>query len=231
MNVHSPRVEVEDAAASLERHLVLAPPVDAPADVAEGGLRLLVVHDHEVVRSGFRLMLGRLPWVDRCLGASNVEEAQSLWDRYDPHVALVDLSVDGTWGTDLCWKLRRARPGGRVLLMSATERISPSASRAAGAAGFIGTGSSTEQIAHAVRMAWHGRAVGQVGPAPAGRLSGRQRDVLRLMAAGATNREIATKLGLSPHTVKGHTSGLYRRLSVRNRAQAVRRAERVGLLA
>jgi DNA-binding NarL/FixJ family response regulator len=55
--------------------------------------------------------------------------------------------------------------------------------------------------------------------------------VLSLMAAGATNREIASKLCLSPHTVKGHTSDLYRRLDVRNRAEAVRRAELVGLLA
>jgi DNA-binding NarL/FixJ family response regulator len=115
--------------------------------------------------------------------------------------------------------------------MSATERISPSASRRAGAAGFIATSSTAEEIASAVRLAWNGRPIGQVTQAPAGAISERQREVLSLMAAGATNREIALKLCLSPHTVKGHTSDLYRRLSVRNRAEAVRRAELVGLLA
>jgi ATP/maltotriose-dependent transcriptional regulator MalT len=61
-------------------------------------------------------------------------------------------------------------------------------------------------------------------------LSEREREVLDLMARGATNREIAGSLHLSPHTVKEHTSSLYRKLKVRNRAEAVRRSERLGLL-
>ena len=65
------------------------------------------------------------------------------------------------------------------------------------------------------------------GPA----LSEREREVLELIASGATNREIAGTLFLSPHTVKEHTSSLYRKLEVRNRAEAVQRAQRLGLLA
>jgi DNA-binding NarL/FixJ family response regulator len=65
-------------------------------------------------------------------------------------------------------------------------------------------------------------------PAPA-HLSAREREVLALMAGGATNREIADRLYLSPHTVKDHTSSLYRKLEVRNRTEAVQRAERLGL--
>jgi DNA-binding NarL/FixJ family response regulator len=211
--------------------LTLAATSALQPDIGERSLRILVVHDHDVVRSGFRLMLGRLPWVQRCLGARNADEARALWNRYDPHVAVVDLNVDGTWGTDLCWELRRQRPDGRVLLMSSAERISPSAARAAGAAGFIATSSSADEIAKAIQLVWHGRPVNHAAPASGSALSDRQREVLGLMAAGATNREIASELCLSPHTVKGHTSDLYRRLSVRNRAQAVRRAELVGLLA
>ena len=64
---------------------------------------------------------------------------------------------------------------------------------------------------------------------PSTPLSGREREVLGLMASGATNREIAGQLHLSPHTVKEHTSALYRKLDVRNRAEAVQRAERLGL--
>ena len=61
-------------------------------------------------------------------------------------------------------------------------------------------------------------------------LTDREREVLELVAAGATNREIAGRLFLSPHTVKDHTSALYRKLGARNRAEAILRAQRQGLL-
>jgi two-component system response regulator DesR len=64
---------------------------------------------------------------------------------------------------------------------------------------------------------------------PAKPLSEREREVLALIASGATNKEIAGRLYLSPHTVKEHTSSLYRKLGARNRAEAVQRAERLGL--
>ncbi len=66
-------------------------------------------------------------------------------------------------------------------------------------------------------------------PVAAG-LSERERGVLAIVASGATNREIADRLFLSPHTVKEHTSALYRKLKVRNRAEAVQRAQRLGLI-
>ncbi len=65
---------------------------------------------------------------------------------------------------------------------------------------------------------------------PSTLLSEREREVLDLIATGSTNREIAEQLYLSPHTVKEHTSALYRKLKARNRAEAVQRAQRIGLL-
>jgi DNA-binding NarL/FixJ family response regulator len=65
---------------------------------------------------------------------------------------------------------------------------------------------------------------------PAPLLSEREREVLEAIATGSTNREIAQRLYLSPHTVKEHTSALYRKLGARNRAEAVRRAQQIGLL-
>ena len=82
----------------------------------------------------------------------------------------------------------------------------------------------------AVRMVGKGMTVfGRQEEAPATPLSEREREVLTLIASGATNREIAKRLYLSPHTVKEHASALYRKLGVKNRAEAARRAERLGL--
>jgi two-component system response regulator DesR len=66
---------------------------------------------------------------------------------------------------------------------------------------------------------------------PPNLLTGREREVLEMIAGGATNREIADRLFLSPHTVKDHTSALYRKMKARNRAEAILRAQRLGLLA
>jgi len=86
-------------------------------------------------------------------------------------------------------------------------------------------------VARAVRMVGLGATVfAPTAEQPAPPLSGREREVLHLIAAGSTNREIAETLFLSPHTVKEHTSSVYRKLGARNRAEAVQRAQRVGLL-
>jgi ATP/maltotriose-dependent transcriptional regulator MalT len=70
----------------------------------------------------------------------------------------------------------------------------------------------------------------EVEEPPANRLSEREREVLDLIASGATNREIAESLHISPWTVKEYTGGVYRKLNVRNRTEAVQRAQRLGLL-
>jgi DNA-binding NarL/FixJ family response regulator len=197
---------------------------------ATTGIRVLVVDDHEVVHWGFRLLLTEQPWIARCLSARTSEEALELAARYRPHVALVDLFVGKDSGAELCEALRRACPTTRVLLISGAGWISPQAAKAAGASGFVSKDWPAEEIAMAVRMVARGMTVfeprSEHQEAP---LSGREREVLSLMASGATNREIAERLYLSPHTVKEHTSALYRKLGVRNRAEAVRRAERLGL--
>jgi two-component system response regulator DesR len=199
---------------------------------AERKLRVLVVDDHEVVHWGLRLMLGEQPWVERCLSARSGEEAMALLIRYRPHVALVDLFVGQESGAEICERLRRESPPTNVLLISGAGRINPNAAKAAGAAGFISKDWPAADIAGAVRMVGLGMTVFRPHEAPAGpALSEREREVLDLIAGGATNREIAVQLYLSPHTVKEHTSSLYRKLSVRNRAEAVQKAQRLGLIA
>jgi DNA-binding NarL/FixJ family response regulator len=193
-------------------------------------LRVLVVDDHEVVHWGFRLLLGRLAWVERCVGASDGARAVALCRRYEPHVALVDVLLDGESGPEVCERLRREAPAPRVVLMSGAGPISARAARAAGASGFISKDSAAPEIAKLIKQVGEGleafqQPAGGDGPT----LTGRESEVLRLIAAGATNREIAAALYLSPHTIKEHTSTLYRKLGARNRTDAVQRAQRQGL--
>jgi DNA-binding NarL/FixJ family response regulator len=194
-------------------------------------LRVLVVDDHDVVHWGFRLMLSQQPWVERCVSASNGDEALALAARYRPHVALVDLFIGEESGAEICERLRAAEPGTRVLLFSGAGDISPPAARAAGASGFAYKDWSARKIASAVRAVGVGQTVFEahehVGPLG---LSERERSVLELMSSGSTNPEIAAELHLSKHTVKEHTSSLYRKLGVRNRTEAVQRAQRLGLV-
>ncbi|HEX2467647.1 MAG TPA: response regulator transcription factor [Solirubrobacterales bacterium] len=198
---------------------------------AEPRLRVLVVDDHDIVHWGFRLLLERQSWVERCVAVGTakraLEEARSL----RPDVALIDLLLRGESGAELCKDLHSALPETRILLLSGAGAISPAVARAAGASGFVSKDLGANDIVKAVRMVALGMEVfGRTEERAAG-LSGREREVIGLIAAGATNREIAERLYLSPHTVKEHTSTIYRKLGVRNRAEAVKKAQRLGVIA
>ena len=200
--------------------------------MSERRLRILVVDDHDVVHWGFRLLLGRQAWVERCICARSVGEALELAKRYEPHVALVDLFVGEDSGAELCELLRRESPKTRVLLISGAGWISPQAARTAGASGFVSKDSSADEVTRAVHSVGRGGTVFAArADRPATPLSARERQVLSLISAGATNPEIAKRLHISTHTVKEHTSSLYRKLNVRNRTEAVQRGERLGLTA
>jgi DNA-binding NarL/FixJ family response regulator len=203
-----------------------------PQSLCDGRrLRILIVDDHEVVQWGFRLMLGRRPWVERCLAAGNGAEAYRLSHRYEPHVGVIDLFVGEESGLDICRRLLATSPWLRVLLISGAGSISAPAARAAGAAGFLAKDAPADEIAEAVCRVGIGETIFRRGDSPSAWLPERERQVLKLIAAGATNPEIGLALHLSRHTVKEHTSSLYRRLGVANRVQAVRRAQQLGLLA
>ncbi len=195
-------------------------------------LRILIVDDHDIIRWGFRELLAHQSWVERCLGASDGKQALALTSRYEPHVALVDLFVGEESGAELCQELRAASRATRVLLISGVGSISPTAAKAAGASGFVSKDWAAQDVTKAVRMIGLGMSVFVPrSEQPHTLLSGREREVLELLAGGATNREIAGQLYLSPYTVKEYTTSLYRKLEVRNRAEAVQRAQRLGVIA
>jgi DNA-binding NarL/FixJ family response regulator len=197
-------------------------------------LRVLVADDHDVVHWGFRLLLERQPWVRQCGAASTAEEALDLAERMQPDVALVDLFFGETSGAELTAELRARSPRTKVLLISGAGTVSRGVARAAGASGFVSKDWGAPDVIKAVRMVALGMEVfgdqaEEEAKAPP-QLTSREREVLDEIATGATNREIGERLYLSPHTIKEHTSSIYRKLGVRNRAAAVERAQRIGLV-
>ncbi len=191
-----------------------------------------MVDDHDVVHWGMRLLLGSQPWVERCLAAHSGAEALELTRRYEPNVALVDLFLAGESGADVCAAIRAQSPSTRVLFLSGAGRMSPAAARSAGASGFISKDLEASEVAKAVQLVGSGQTLFPTkSTQPEPLLTEREREVLGLIAAGSTNAEIAAQLYLSPHTIKEHTSALYRKLGARNRAEAVQLAQRIGLLA
>jgi DNA-binding NarL/FixJ family response regulator len=193
------------------------------------GLRVLVVDDHDVVQWGFRLLLERQSWVERCLAASTGAEAVQVCRKIQPEVALVDMLLGSESGAEVCEEIHQVSPNTRVLLISGAGVISPNVARAAGAAGFISKDWSAVDVVRAVRRVSQGHEVFAEAPLDSP-LSEREQEVLSLIATGSTNKEIAGQLHLSPHTVKEHTSAIYRKLGVRNRAEATRQAQRLKIL-
>lgn len=193
------------------------------------GLRVLVVDDHDVVQWGFRLLLERQSWVERCLAASSGDEAVQVCRKIQPEVALVDMLLGTESGAEVCEEIHKVSPNTRVLLISGAGVISPNVARTAGAAGFISKDWSAVDVVRAVRRVSQGQEVFAEAPLDSP-LSEREQEVLSLIATGSTNKEIAGQLHLSPHTVKEHTSAIYRKLGVRNRAEATRQAQRLKIL-
>jgi two-component system response regulator DesR len=203
-----------------------------PPRSARDRLHLLVVDDHDVVHWGLRIMLERLPWIEGSYSAHSGAEAVDCATRHQIDLALVDLFVGPESGADICQRLRAARPEVRVLLISGVGQMAPKAAEACGASGFVSKDSRGSDIIRAVARVAMGGSVfdeeqeSQDVPG----LSEREQQVLTLVAAGSTNREIAAELHLSPHTVKEYASTLYRKLDVRNRIEVIHRAQRLGLI-
>jgi DNA-binding NarL/FixJ family response regulator len=209
-------------------------------------IRVLIVDDHPVVRDGLRGVIDGEPGMEVVGEAGTGAEALArvtgaAADGTGVDVVLMDLRMPEMGGVEAITQLRRTAPAVRVLVLTTfdTDRdVLPAIE--AGATGYLLKDTPRAELLRAVRAAHRGEAV--LSPAVAGRLMGqvrgpqpevlsvRELEVLRMVAAGSTNREAAQRLFISEATVKTHLLHIYAKLEVRDRASAVAAGYQRGLL-
>jgi DNA-binding NarL/FixJ family response regulator len=190
--------------------------------LAERSVRALVVDGHDATGLGLCLLLERQSWIARCRLARDRAGAVEALARERADVVVLDISDLGPFAGSAVSALRAEHPELRVVLGSRCAVQPPAPPHALGAAAFLPAGSSATETLLAVRAAL-------LDEPPATRaatqsFSRRERDILSLLATGATNVEIAAQLQLGPDTIKKQASALYRKLGVRNRTEAAQRA-------
>ncbi len=210
-------------------------------------LRVVVADDHAVVRDGLWRILDDEPDMEVVGAAATGREAVELAEALEPDVVVMDLAMPELDGVEATRRIRRERQDVQVVILSmhaSAEHLHQSL--AAGAIGYVVKSSAGTEVAAAVRAAAIGRShVSEVLPRPtstrrhrpamAGEggplasLSPREREVLHLVVAGRSSREIADALGLSPGTVDTYRSRLMRKLGVGDLAGLVRFAVAHGL--
>lgn len=210
-------------------------------------LRVVLADDQAVVREGLVTLLGLLPEVDVVGAAADGMEAVELVARHEPDVLLVDLRMPRCDGVEATARVRAEHPGTEVVVLTtyADDDSLLSALRA-GARGYLTKDADAESIARALRSAANGmstvdselqlRLVDAASRARVPRthevegLTAREIEVLRLIAGGLSNTEIARTLVISEATVKTHVNHLFAKAGLRDRAQAVAFAYRTGLV-
>lgn len=202
-------------------------------------ISIVVVDDHPVVRDGIRGMLEREPDMAVVGEASSGDEALARIAAATPDVVLMDLRMPGSDGVDAIRALRAAdSQWPRILVLTTYDTDTDiHAAVDAGADGYLLKATPRDDLIAAVRRAAAGQSV--LDPKVAGSLMGRnradnltarEREVLRAIAGGGTNRQVAAELMISEATVKTHLLRLYPKLGVTDRAAAVRVAFERGLI-
>jgi NarL family two-component system response regulator LiaR len=202
-------------------------------------IRVLLVDDHPVVRQGLHALLSTHEGIEVVGEADDGEAAVAAAERFSPDVVLMDVVMPGMDGVEALRLIGERRPQTRVVMLTsyADERRAMEAVDA-GASGFLLKDASPRDVAAAIRAAHRGEAV--LHPAVAAKLlaerrrppaahadlTARELEVLRLIARGLQNKQIAAQLHLSEKTVKTHVSAILRKLDVTDRTQAAMYAVR-----
>lgn len=201
-------------------------------------IRILVVDDHHVVRSGLAASLGLEDDLEVVAEAGDSEEAQAQFRKHQPEVVLMDLRLPGSNGTAVTAALRREWPDARVLMFTTFDG-DEDVYRAmqAGALGYLLKSAPREELLRAIRTIAGGErflppelSLRLAHRVSAPDLSEREIEVLRLVSAGKSNKEIGATLHIAEDTVKRHVSNILTKLGVSDRAQAATEAIRRGFL-
>jgi DNA-binding NarL/FixJ family response regulator len=206
---------------------------------------IVIVDDHPLYRRGVRTALESQPDLRVAAEVGSVAEALATCDRLRPDVVVVDINLPDGSGVDAARALKARQPDVALLILTAYDDASYVGAVAdAGARGYLLKSASDAEIIGAVRTVATGgsvfaaEVVGALlrrergeGPGPFETLTGRELEVLQLVAAGRTNREIGATLQISERTAQAHLSHIFDKLGTSSRTEAVTVALRHGLIA
>jgi len=210
-----------------------------------GPVRVLIADDHPLFRDGLAALLAGGPGTELAGAAADGAEAVDLARHTQPDVVVMDLHMPGLGGIEATRAIVAGRPQTAVLVLTMFDDDgSITAALRAGAHGYLLKGASGDQIRCAIHAAAHGQIIvgaplapwllGHLTAAPAPppvfpQLTGRERQVLELVAQGRANTAIAVRLSLSHKTVRNHVSNILAKLPAADRAQAIIAARDAGL--
>jgi DNA-binding NarL/FixJ family response regulator len=213
----------------------------------EGNTRVLVVDDHVVFRYGMRAMLANARGFEVVGEAGSGEEAVEKAIEAHPDIVLMDVQMPGMNGIEATRRILQANPGVSVVVVTMFgDDDSVFSAMRAGAKGYVLKGADAEEVMKVLRAVADGEA--HFGPEIARRLmsffsapkpaspsedfpelTAREVEILDLIARGMSNPDIASRLYVSPKTIRNHVSHIFLKLQVADRAQAIVRAREAGL--
>ena len=205
-------------------------------------IRILIADDHAVVRQGLKMFLSLDPEIEILGEAGDGKKAIEMARQLQPDIVLMDLLMPVLGGVEATAQIRREMPDVEVIaLTSVLEDKSVVDAVRAGAIGYLLKDTESDELIRAIKAAAAGQV--QLSPKAAARLmrevrtpdnpetlTDRETDVLRLLAMGQSNKEIAQTLSIGEKTVKTHVSNVLAKLSVTSRTQAALYAVRIGLV-
>ncbi len=227
-------------------------PVAAPSPRdpdSDEPIRVLVVDDQELFRRGLTMLLAVEPGLEVVGEAGDGIEGVALAETAAPDVILLDVRMPKQSGIEACLAIKEAVPSTKIIILTVSdEEADLYEAVKSGASGYLLKDSSIEEVAQAIRVVADGQSL--ISPSmaiklidefkqmsrperdtgPALRLTERELDVLRLVAQGLSNKEIAARLFISENTVKNHVRNMLEKLQLHSRMEAVMYAVRENLL-
>ena len=206
-------------------------------------ISVLIADDHAVLRHGLRLILNEAPDLTVVGEAATGQETISLALELQPDVILMDVNMPDFSGVEATHRIRSVQPDIKVLILTISKKNKDLIEAIkAGAKGYLLKSSESSQVMDAIRRVAAGEAIlppdlvarvldELTNPTPTPQiLTGREQEILKLVAQGLGNKEIAVTLHISENTVKTHMRHILEKLSLNNRAEAAAYAVRAGLM-